>query len=72
MEQREEIARYRQAAAFLPVRLRRLAETLPPEEQAEAEELLVLLEEMTMVQAVLVLVPELEDVVQIVAAVHQV
>ena len=39
MEQRDEIARYRQAAAFLPVRLRRLAETLPPEEQAEAEEL---------------------------------
>lgn len=38
MQERDEISRYRQAAVFLPVRLRKLAETLPREEQAVAEE----------------------------------
>jgi len=38
MKEREEIARYRQAAAFLPVRLRKLADTLPEEKKAVAEE----------------------------------
>lgn len=38
MKEREEISRYRQAAQFLPVRLRKLAETLPKENQAVAEE----------------------------------
>lgn len=38
MREQDEISRYRQAAAFLPVRLRRLTETLPKEEQALAEE----------------------------------
>ena len=38
MKEREEISRYRQAAMFLPVRLRKLAETLPKEDQAVAEE----------------------------------
>lgn len=38
MREQDEIARYRQAAAFLPVRLRKLAETLPGERQAVAEE----------------------------------
>ena len=38
MKEREEISRYRQAAMFLPVRLRKLAETLPREDQAVAEE----------------------------------
>lgn len=35
MKEREEIARYRQAAAFLPVRLRKLAEMLPEKDRAE-------------------------------------
>ncbi|MEA4994820.1 MAG: stage III sporulation protein AA [Oscillibacter sp.] len=38
MKERDEIARYRQAAAFLPVRLRKLAETLPGEKKVVAEE----------------------------------
>lgn len=38
MKQQEEISRYRQAAAFLPVRLRKLAEMLPEMDQAVAEE----------------------------------
>ena len=38
MKEREEISRYRQAAMFLPVRLRKLAQTLPKEDQAVAEE----------------------------------
>ena len=38
MKERDEISRYRKAAAFLPVRLRKLAETLPGEKQAVAEE----------------------------------
>lgn len=38
MKEQEEISRYRQAVAFLPVRLRKLAETLPKEDQTTAEE----------------------------------
>lgn len=38
MKEREEIARYRQAATFLPARLRKLAETLPPDQMAVTEE----------------------------------